>query len=668
MRWYGKSLICLFLFSLIVRLFFSHYIYPDEPVFSKYLVIGQAIREHGLIGFSEVFEYSPLYSLYNALAGWIFGSATALYLLVIQIIGSCNSLVIAGITRKLFGKAEALTAGLLYALGSPFILADTDLITAGIVVLWNGLTLYFLLNALQNGQRRHFVLAGLFCGLSAVTRANILLFALLVAAFLLYKRRLKHLVLFLLVCIVPVWAVTTLNYIKCGDWVLIQDSGRAVLFSANNFRSTGLGYAPPGVLHTLEAQEPSFQHYPATMYLYKKIARALTDQPLSVNGCERFWLQETKKQVLAQPAVFAGLALRRLWYALHGFCDYDTIDLLLRGRRLAAWPVAPTGLLIAISLLGLFVQRPRDATVVLLHIAAYMAFFLVFYITERFRVPMVFAMLPFGARWLVWTWRQIRTRNLLRVASGIAALALVLLLLYTPDEGIVFRKQVAKPKFLHLYRVQQHFGKEWQKTYRHLVALFQLDPVYGPAAYFAQKGAAECPDPLTKQLFSRLAAAAPTFYQALVRQMTERLKTDPSDLEALRFVAADYVNLPADNAAFPLAAPLIERLLQLTPADPSIHFLHSLYLYKRGALAPARAAMEEAIRLGILYSSFYRQSALFAAQLFWQQGNKQQAQQVLHLMKNLFPNDRESQRLISRFSKNDAPAAPHTGNNNAQQP
>lgn len=628
-------------------------LFRDFGFFSKYVTIGNDIIRDGLVGFSKSFEYSPFYSAICALFSIVFGSQLIYYAVLICVISGINMLLLVLITKRLFDERTAYISAIIYLFSSTLYVYNTDLLAAPLVILLNmSCLLAFLLYTDNPEKKVYLILSGLFLGLSVITRPNILIFAVLLSIYILVNPFRRHVLFFILPILLCILPVTVVNYMKSGEFILVEDSGPAVLYSSNNYNSIGIGYSPPGVLHVLESRYTRDQAFtPDTMEIFKEIAEALHNSSLRIGEINKFYLRETKKQVLGNPKRYISLSVKRIWYSLHFFSDYDVISSLRRGNHIRGlFFLIPTGFIIVFGITGLvfFGKQHIKYPVILIYLASYLAFFFLFYVTERLRLPVVFMFIPFASYCLHRIYDIIKEKNFEKLITVIISLFILSLVLSYENRDIAYRREHTKPKFLYLNNmIMGYYGDDINAIIENGKKILEIDPLYQPAWYYINSTLIN-PSIDSEQIeqiyemrniFSRS-------YSDIINEYKSILSKNIFDLEAIKFVSSYNVHFPQDSEEFNIVPDMIDTMKMLSPADPEIYYIEAVYYQVLRDFERSRESIKKAIDYGILYSSHYKESALVSANLFLMSGDRDNALGSLYLLKNLFPDDRDFQQFI----------------------
>ncbi|UCE27005.1 MAG: glycosyltransferase family 39 protein, partial [Candidatus Coatesbacteria bacterium] len=129
---------------------------------------------------NEVFFRAPLYPYFLAALYAISGGSITFARVVQAVIGGGSTVACYFVGLELFKNRKiAFTGAALLATIWTAVYFDVELLLVVLEVFFDLLAVLFLLKA-RGGRVRNFILAGLFVGMSAITRPNILSFALFV--------------------------------------------------------------------------------------------------------------------------------------------------------------------------------------------------------------------------------------------------------------------------------------------------------------------------------------------------------------------------------------------------------------------------------------------------------------------------------------------------------
>jgi tetratricopeptide (TPR) repeat protein len=378
---FGVALAVRIVYVLQIR----HMPYFDVPLVDgpNYFRMATAIASGSLLGGHGVFWQPPLYSYFLALLFVTVGTRMEGIYAVQAAIGSLSCVLVYLIGRRLFCARAALWAGLVMALYGPLIHFDAQPL---IPVLHIVLVLSGLLAILR---RRGFT-AGVLWGLAATATPNILL-AVPAASWWAWRRFRSAMMpgLFVLGVALPVVAVTARNVIVAGETVLISSNGGINFYIGNNPDYDRTIRLRPGGEFERLAQEPENLGIVAasdrSRYFAARAWRFLSDDP---GEALRLYVRKSRDLV-------AGREIPRNQDPYVYRRASSLLSVLLWRFGLSF----PFGVVAPLALAGLVVG-PRGAAgpsddrrsglrLLLLYAASYAFSVLVFFPTDRYRLPLV---------------------------------------------------------------------------------------------------------------------------------------------------------------------------------------------------------------------------------------------------------------------------------------
>jgi len=243
--------------------------------------------------------------------------------------------------------------------------------------------------ALQRSTARWFIAAGVCFGVQSLNRPQILFAALAIVLVLMVARRLKPAALLAVGLFVAMVPVAARNVAVAGQWSLVSSHGGLNFFIGNHAGATGLYQPVEGIRPEVEGQREDTRRVAE-----KALGRALTDAEVSDYFLDRGW-----QWLRAEPGAAAQLFARKLILALHA--DHvalphsyeffaDDAKTALRWLIVNPWIIMPLGLA------GLWCGRPRAPQkgadgfwIWAAFVPAYAAALAVFFLAERYRLPLL---------------------------------------------------------------------------------------------------------------------------------------------------------------------------------------------------------------------------------------------------------------------------------------
>jgi len=390
---------------------------------------------------SEVFFRAPFYSYFLALFYWIAGGSGIVYWLIHaaqMLLGALNCSLLYDLGRRVFDARVGWLAGLMAAFYWAFIYFEGEFLLPVVLIFQLLMALRSLVLAVERRRLVGFAVAGLFLGLFAITRPNIL-FCLPPLMLWLYAfgvpdglakvdRARSWLIRSALVaagvtlCVAP---VTLRNWLVADDLVLVSSQGGVNFYIGNNPKSDGKTAIVPGT------RASWWGGYEDTI----RIAERERGRELEPSEVSDYWLEEGLAFLRAEPTAAVALYWKKLRLLLDAveISNNQNIYFFIKHTGFLSlqifvsfWMLAPLALAGAIRL-------PRDRWWWLLNgfVVTYLASFLFFFITARYRVPTIPCLILMASAFLVRSrdeWEAGERRRTLW-SGGLVAVVLGLLLL-----------------------------------------------------------------------------------------------------------------------------------------------------------------------------------------------------------------------------------------------
>jgi tetratricopeptide (TPR) repeat protein len=382
-----------------------------------------------------VFHQSPLFPL---LLGQVYAIAddasrpvAALLLLVL-----CSSLAVALLVplgRLFFGSTAAGIAAALLALAhGPIVFHAMKLLPVSLALATQALALVALGAARRKPGPGIALACGLAWGVAVLARAEMQLFIPVALAALwlpaqneatLPARPRTSRLLLCLAGVLLVVAPVTLHNVRRGDLVPVASAAGENLFIGNQRGADG-GHHP---LH------PQAGDLFSQRALARIVAEEALGPDLKPSEISAYWRGRAVEEVLASPAGWLALELKKLGRILDPGDPADIYSFPLERRRylsllwvlflppLAIWLLGLAGLALSLR------HDPQRTWPLAAFAALHVAVLLLFFVSTRLRLPLLFALLPFAGLALVegWgAWRSGRHRRAMTAAALILLLAI----------------------------------------------------------------------------------------------------------------------------------------------------------------------------------------------------------------------------------------------------
>ena len=333
---------------------------------------------------------APLYPLFLATIYKVFGHGFLLPRLIQAALGAFSCVLLFLIGRRIFSRTVSVVAAFVAAGYWVLIYFDGELLIPSLVVFLDLLLIWLLLGLDRKPQSPGFVLAGMVLGASAIARPNILLFAPVIALWLLVRHRhqlrqaIGYVSLLAIGCFMLILPVTIRNYAAGNDFVLISSQAGVNFYIGNNPDSDGSTAIVPGT------------HGGWWEGHHQTIERAelAAGRALKPSEVSRYYFAESLKFMVNEPGSYLSL----LWLKTRLFWTRWEIS---NNKGIYFWaerfaPITrrlPLGFAVIgpLGALGLLLCIRRGAATFPLwgFVLVYMATVVAFFCTSRYRVPVL---------------------------------------------------------------------------------------------------------------------------------------------------------------------------------------------------------------------------------------------------------------------------------------
>jgi 4-amino-4-deoxy-L-arabinose transferase-like glycosyltransferase len=412
---------------------------------------------------ADAFFRAPLYPYFLGLLYKLFGANLMVVRIIQALIGSATCgltyLLALRLLRPQAPSSDAanrrvfvsprhvpVIAGLVMAAYPLAIWYDGELLLEGLLTFLVVLGFVLLLRSRDND--RQWWLPGIVFGLAALTRPNVLAFVAVLPVWLFLdfgvreqssrlsgkaaaslpqsKDAWTRLAFFWGAAAVVILPVTVRNYVVSRQFVPIAWQAGTNFVIGNNPESDGVTAIVPG---TRASWWGGYDDV-------KRLAEQAAGRPLKGAEIDRYWMAKGLEFWRKQPGKALGLLARKtfLWFAgyevgnesdLYGVKRHSFINYLFFNSRFLKFPF---GILLPLALAGVWLLRRqwRRFLPLYLFVAAYSLSFIVFFVTSRYRTPMIPVVAILAAIGLIGLIGPIPRRER-GIALGIALAAFLLL-------------------------------------------------------------------------------------------------------------------------------------------------------------------------------------------------------------------------------------------------
>ena len=432
----------------------------------------------------------PGYVYFLAMLRTVFPEGFGGIRVVQALVGALGCGLMALLAARLWkSPAAAWVAGCIAAFYGPAIVTDAELLSPVLILPLNALVLLALVEGTRGGRLGWWVAGGVAAGLSAVTRPDILPFlpvALVVAvvfaqAGALRSQVLRGAVVFAACAAVAIMPTAVRNWRVGGEPVLIATSGGVNFHIGNNSESNGLSVILPERTQWGGGWED-----------FKAMAELETGHPMTWREGSSHFFAKGISTWREHPGAMGGLLLRKLYYFWHGLEVLSSRDdyAARHYSRLAwltmwpRWVYAPWGLLAPLTLAAIWwaVRRDRAAWLVVAYIAIYWLAVSAFFVTGRFRLPILPAALALSAGLIVAIRDAVGQGKLREFAIPLVIAAIALIALNWPYPGIW--KPGTRAQYFYMAGTALQNDGDNDKAIPYLQQAYAEDPTLTDAALF----------------------------------------------------------------------------------------------------------------------------------------------------------------------------------------
>jgi tetratricopeptide (TPR) repeat protein len=360
---------------------------------SIYDAWAQRIAAGALVG-RESFYFAPLYPyLLGGLYG-LAGHVTTIVYLLQAILGLVSIGLLHAIAQRLYGARAALCTAVLAALYLPFAFFETKILGVALGSFLGLVALYLMVRAEEGEGRRGDGAAGAAVGALALCLPAAQILALLCTAERLLRRRPAAALRFAAGAFVVLLPSLAHNLAASSDPQLVSAQGGVTFYQGNNPQAVGLYMPPPGFTGAADRQAEE----------ERAVAEREEGRPLKRSQVSAHFLRKGLGFVFGSPLQWLVLEGRK-GLALFGSYEPSTeySQYVERERLPILWaaflPFAAIGGLALGSVVArVAADNPRGARALHLYMAWAAAVPLLFYMSSRYRLPLVPALLlPAGA-------------------------------------------------------------------------------------------------------------------------------------------------------------------------------------------------------------------------------------------------------------------------------
>ncbi|MBF0253810.1 MAG: glycosyltransferase family 39 protein [Candidatus Omnitrophica bacterium] len=449
-------LLLIWVAALLVRTVFfvllrqSPFFEPLTPTLDDGIYYGMAREIIGgnWLGAEPLSAYRvPAYPFFLAMIFVFAGVSVAAAHAVQLFVGSLGCILVYFMTRAVTGSTRAaLWAAAIMAAYLPLVFYEMLLLGESISIFLNLSAMICLLMLVRReGRGMYWALpAGLLLGLSSLLRPNTLLVAVAVGGFVVIwfwtKRRSPQRAFacaFLLGAgvLATLLPMTARNYVLHKDILPVSALGGINLYIGNNPEADGK-------FSLVKEFGTSFNTMVESSI---RIAEKASGRPLKPSEVSSYWVQKTRDYAFAQPGDLLKKAALKTAYLFNAYEFPDVLDMSFAARLIPALSPAAGmyGILVVFAALGFAgTWGPgRRAGLWLMDVfwGAYALSVVLFFVSSRYRLPIVVFLVPYAALGANRAWDLIRRRAVrgVRPAEVILVVAMTVVAFW-PVEPVDF--------------------------------------------------------------------------------------------------------------------------------------------------------------------------------------------------------------------------------------
>jgi 4-amino-4-deoxy-L-arabinose transferase-like glycosyltransferase len=379
---------------------------------------GQKIASGKLIQ-DRAFFMGPLYSYWIGLLYALTGRVFWVPSLAQMTLGLTTCFILYLLGARLFSPLVGLVASFLYALYKSVLFYEQTILMETLLGFLCLLLVFVILVKVDKASSGWWFVIGFLSGLAALLRGNILLIIPFLAVWIvLWDRKdpgigtlsislqkILFLLLGLIICILP---ATIHNYIAEKDFVLISSNDGINFFIGNNDKATGCYENITGVNMALDMRGSRF------------VEIALGRQNLKSSEISGYWRSKGIEFIKNFPLTFVKLLMLKFYY-FWGRVEIDqlySLEEMSSIMPVLSWPLVTYNLVGPLSLIGIFMilfKPEKKRTLPVLFVLGYGVSLLPFFITARYRIPIVPFLCLFAASVLVFIMDIIKKKDWIKL-------------------------------------------------------------------------------------------------------------------------------------------------------------------------------------------------------------------------------------------------------------
>ncbi|MBU2471857.1 MAG: glycosyltransferase family 39 protein, partial [Bacteroidetes bacterium] len=437
------------------------------------------VRKNDWFG-STVFYMSPAYTYFLALVRALFDDVFVFARFIQILISTVNILLIYLIAKKLFSPKAGYAAAFISAIYSVFIFYSASILIETLQTFFVSLLIFYLIKDADYKFEKHWLIIGILLSISALFRANILLFILFIVPWLIYnfrqseilKPQLASSLLFLVLgIIIPILPITINNYLAEKDFVLITSNSGINFFIGNNDEAVGVYKTPKNIDLSLDLSG-------------EKNAEKIAGKELKPSEVSEFWFDKGVEYVTSNPGKAGLLTLKKFFLFFDNKENPQSaiMDINFFAKHystLFKLPLPGFYFVFLLSLAGIILSfnKTKYFTIIYYFILSYVLSTVIFFVMGRFRVALAPVLIVFAGYGAIKIYEIIRSKemNKLIIPAGVILFFIIINVTFVPK--FTFTEYDAYLNLGNSYFEKQEYDRALD-YYKKSLALHSNDGIY----------------------------------------------------------------------------------------------------------------------------------------------------------------------------------------------
>ena len=385
---------------------------------------------------TSVYPAAPLPAYVMAVLFKVF-SPNLLYTRILNLcLGVATCYVVYRIGWQLATRSVGLVAGFVAALYKPFIFYSVVPMKTALSVFLFATTILCFLAVLRDPSRLKALGVGIAAGLLVNVRENAMVLIPVMLGMMLWAAYRAHsssatvgtlLVSFLIGLTVAAGPFALRNYLVSGEFVLTTHQTGYNLYLGNNLDNPDPYYRPV----PFASSNPSAQRIQFTIEASRRAGHTLSSAEAS-----SYWIHEIVQMALTHPSAFLRKLGEKALALLNRFeaGDHYNIDFMSQFATFFQLPFPELALILPLGLAGMAMTgcASRQALGASVATIAYAATLILFFTTDRYRLPLLTLLIPFAVVGLANLRVRIRQGGVKSLAIYTGVVSLFVIVEYLP--------------------------------------------------------------------------------------------------------------------------------------------------------------------------------------------------------------------------------------------